>query len=169
MTMTTKVVAGLAACLVLVGPSQAQTCNPNVVAVAPNSRYIDHGNGTVTDTGTGLMWKQCIEGLSGAGCATNSFFAFSWEAALKWANSATFAGYSDWRLPNVKELASLVEERCYMPAINATLFPNTPSTWHWTSSPNTYVYTWIVHFEYGHVESINRAGNNPVRLVRGGQ
>ncbi|MDV7145447.1 DUF1566 domain-containing protein [Tropicimonas sp. TH_r6] len=63
--------------------------------------FTDNGDGTVTDASTGLMWTQ---GDSGE--------AMSWEEALKWAqtaNAESYLGYSDWRLPNVKELQILVD------------------------------------------------------------
>ena len=48
--------------------AHAQTCPPGNERVAPNSRYTNHGNGTVTDSKTALMWKQCSEGQSGSAC-----------------------------------------------------------------------------------------------------
>jgi hypothetical protein len=56
------------------------------------------------------MWKQCAEGLSGATCQTGSAQTFTWANALAHAEASTFANYTDWRLPNVKELSSLVED-----------------------------------------------------------
>ncbi len=60
--------------------------------------FTDNGNGTVTDAATGLMWLQDD---SGSG--------MNWEEALEWADSLEAAGYSDWRLPDAKELQSLVD------------------------------------------------------------
>ncbi len=67
--------------------------------------FIENGDGTVTDAATGLMWTRVDTGdpaLSGAG-------AITWEEALALAESATFAGHDDWRLPNAKELHSLID------------------------------------------------------------
>ncbi len=50
--------------------------------------------------------------------------------------ASTFTGRNDWRLPNVKELLSIVERRCAMPAINSEIFPETTTWNYWTSSPN---------------------------------
>ncbi len=58
----------------------------------------ENGDGTVTDHSTGLMWQQAD---SGSG--------MDWEAALAYAENCTLAGYDDWRLPNVKELQSIVD------------------------------------------------------------
>lgn len=171
-TKTMVAAAGLALIL-SVAPALAQTCNPAVPATAPANRYTDNGDGTVTDIATTLMWKQCAEGLSGAGCATGAGMSINWQQALQQAqtvNSGGFAGYSDWRLPNVKELASLVEKQC-SPAINLTLFPNTLGTGFWSSSPCAFAsaYAWGVDFGHGDVGFELRNDLNSVRLVRGGQ
>ncbi len=149
----------------------AQTCRDDIRATAPDSRFQDNGNGTVTDLATGLIWKQCAEGLSGAGCAAGSVASLTWAQALQRAADADFAGSALWRLPNKKELASLVEWRCVVPAINARFFPNTPAAWFWSSSPYaSYSYhAWIVDFSYGNVYGNDKVNAPHVRLVRGGQ
>jgi len=131
--------------------SADQYCRDDIPSTAPDSRFADNGNGTVSDAATGLIWKQCAEGLSGAGCVTGVAAAFNWQQALQRATDATFAGQTDWRLPNKNELESLVERRCYDPAINARFFPNTPSDWFWSSSPYTFeLYNaWYVYFSNG--------------------
>ncbi|WP_373508127.1 DUF1566 domain-containing protein [Thiocapsa sp.] len=85
--------------------------------------------------------------------------------------AAVFAGSSLWRLPNKKELASLVEQRCYAPAINSRFFPNTPSSWFWSSlrDAGNSNYAWFVGFDNGSVDSNNKYNERYVRLVRGGQ
>ena len=113
----------------------AQVCQDRIAASAPDQRYTDHGDGTVTDKVTGLIWQQCAEGLSGADCLTGSAMTLTWQEALQHAAEAEFAGHSDWRLPNVKELYSLVEMRCKKPALNSRLFPNTPPDRFWSSTP----------------------------------
>lgn len=60
--------------------------------------FKDNGDGTVTDRNTNLMWMK-----------TDSGRAMTWEKALKYAENSTFAGYHDWRLPNIKELQYLVD------------------------------------------------------------
>lgn len=60
--------------------------------------YVDNGNGTVTDEATGLMWMMAD---NGAGVL--------WADALTYAEGSEYAGYTDWRLPNAKELQSLVD------------------------------------------------------------
>jgi len=63
-----------------------------------NNQFTDNGDGTVTDIATELMWMQ---NDSGAGMI--------WKDALSYAENFEFAGYSDWRLPNAKELQSIVD------------------------------------------------------------
>lgn len=156
----------------VLGMSQAaaQTCRNDIKATAPDSRFTDNGNGTVTDRATGLIWKQCAEGLSGAGCATGTPVTFSWQQALQQAADAVFAGSTLWRLPNKNELASLIERRCYDPAINARFFPNTPVGSYRSSSPSAYSgAAWYVDFDYGGVhDSFHKVVAGYVRLVRGG-
>ena len=163
--------AGLAAVWLMAGTALAQVCNPNIPVTAPDSRYTDNGDGTVTDQATGLMWKQCAEGLSGAGCGTGVEQNFTWQQAMQQGNSQSFAGHSDWRLPNNKELASLVEGSCVDPVINLTRFPNASSSGFWSSSPDADGSggAWIVYFGYGSVGNYGRDFNYAVRMVRDGQ
>jgi len=159
--------------LAVASATHARTCNPAIPATAPDSRYTNHGDGTVSDNVTGLMWKKCSEGQSyNDGTCTGSVTYHTWSEPLNLAEGATYAGHGDWRLPDVKELASLVEERCYDPAINDTLFPTTSSDWFWSSSPfaGDSDFAWIVYFFNGDVSYYSSRGYEyAVRLVRGGQ
>ena len=154
-------------------PVLAQTCRTEteVPSTTPASRFQDNGDATVTDRSTGLMWARCPEGLSGTGCATGAAAAFTWEGALLRARDSGLAGYTDWRLPDIKELSSLVEERCYDPAINLAVFPNTPSSYFWSASPYGYssYYAWYVYFGNGYANTSYRRYDFHVRLVRSGQ
>ncbi|GLS27553.1 hypothetical protein GCM10007877_32720 [Marinibactrum halimedae] len=136
----------------------------------PVSRFEVNGDGTVTDTVTGLMWAQCEEGLSGALCDTGASQSQSWVAALSSARSSDLAGYNDWRLPNVKELQSLVAYNRVAPMINEEAFPNASSDDFWTSSPNVQSpgETWFVDFDLGYVDYQFRSVPFKVRLVRSG-
>ncbi|MBF0102789.1 MAG: DUF1566 domain-containing protein [Desulfobacterales bacterium] len=83
-----------------------------VMHVRGNSDYgknklIDNGNGTITDSATGLMWMQDDSGYLKAG--SNADGKMNWKEALEWAEHLEYAGYSDWRLPNAKELQSIVD------------------------------------------------------------
>ncbi len=161
--------------LAIVSGVSAQTCNTSsVTATTPDSRLTDNGNGTITDTKTGLMWKKCMEGVTGNSCDTGSATAFTWQTALQQpgvVNGGGFATYHDWRLPNIKELTSIVEEQCYEPGINLNRFPNTPSSVVWSGSPVDGLWTsaWVVDFGEGAALQFSRGLGHRVRLVRGGQ
>ncbi len=157
----------------------AQTCQTtSIPAHTPTSQFTDHANGTVTDNKTGLMWKKCKEGQiwnSGNNGCDDTLATYTWQNALKQAQtintSGGFATYTDWRVPTITELKSIVETQCYNPAINLAVFPNTPSTWFWSSSPYaTYSsVVWYVNFNDGLGYGYFQLYDGSVRLVRGGQ
>jgi hypothetical protein len=63
--------------------------------------FIDNNDGTITDNATGLMWQQ-----------NDSETGLNWEGALNWVtqkNTENYLGYNDWRLPNAKEIQSIVD------------------------------------------------------------
>lgn len=161
---------GAAVVLLTVGAMASAECRNDIPATAPDEHFRENGDGTVTDVTTGLMWKQCAEGLSGADCSTGAADTFTWQGALQRGTDAELAGFSDWRLPNKNELASLVEQRCYYPATNISIFPNTPSSAFWSSSPGPSLPdgAWAVYFTDGNVDYDPRYPAYHVRLVRGG-
>ncbi len=115
----------------------AQTCLSDSPQTTPTENFIDNGDGTVTDVTTGLMWMQCSLGQTWAqGQCSGDADAMTWQQALHSAHGFEFASYDGWRLPNVKELATLTERQCVRPAINETLFPSTRSDDYWTSTPS---------------------------------
>ncbi len=71
------------------------------------NQFVDNGDGTITDTATGLMWMQEDSGHLGAGSSMDG--ALNWEQALNFAENLTYAGYDDWRVPDTKELESIVD------------------------------------------------------------
>ena len=110
----------------------------------PTQSFTDNGNGTVTDNNTGLMWQ-----------AKDDNTTRTWEQALAYCEGFSFAGYSDWRLPNVKELESITDDTTYNPAIDTTYFPNTDASFYWSSTTvaNYTSRSWLVYFSDGHVDS----------------
>jgi len=150
-------------------------CQATIIASTPTAAFTANGNGTVTHVKTGLMWKRCSEGQvwNGTTCA-GAATTYTWQIALnqaKTVNTAGFAGFTDWRVPNKKELASIVEIQCVTPSINATIFPATVSGWYWSSSPyaGSATFAWFVGFNGGGELANFKSNNNYVRLVRGGQ
>ncbi|MDA7746968.1 DUF1566 domain-containing protein [Psychromonas sp.] len=74
--------------------------------------FVDNGDSTITDNATGLMWMQDDSGE-----------AMYWEDALAYAESATIAGYDDWRLPSIKELQSIADNSVTeIPAMDTSVF-----------------------------------------------
>lgn len=176
LSITTLAAAALLTVALPAAGEQTTRCNDNITASAPDSRYTDNGDGTVTDNTTGLMWKMCSEGQTWSNTGGNACSGiggtYSWSLALQHtvtANVAAFANYTDWRVPNRKELRSLVEVKCFTPAINATLFPGTPTdTPFWSSSPYAWLtgYAWDVSFDDGKGNDEPQSVSRHLRLVR---
>jgi hypothetical protein len=153
----------------LAATAWGQSCGDKLPASTPNSRFKDNGNGTLTDNKTGLIWKQCLEGQDYPGCS-GQVYGYDWNGALEEAANSNFAGSSNWRVPSIRELESLVETGCSGPAINAALFPNVYSGEHWSSSPasGNPQSAWTVNFGSGYSGVSYRYSYGALRLVRGG-
>ena len=142
-----------------------------VSAAVGTGRFKDNGDDTVTDLASGLMWKKCSEGQSGESCA-GSHRRMTWGDAMQQIADANtgdgFAGYHDWRLPNVKELRSLVDEGSFEPAIAIEYFPRTPSENYWSSTPflGCALCAWYVNFDQGFAFDLKRTERIAVRWVR---
>ncbi len=160
--------------LMWIGQAMAQTCKTTSSASSakPTADFVDNGDGTVTHKKTGLMWKRCSEGQTWNGTTCTGFLtAYTWKLALQRGAHASFAGHTDWRVPTVKDLRSIVEKQCTNPAINAVIFPTTASKWYWSASQSAVnaTYAWLIAFNDGD-ESVGRKnGSYYVRLVRGGR
>lgn len=152
--------------------AQAQTCRTTIAPSIPSKDFTLHGDGTVTHNPTGLMWMVCSLGATwdGSNCS-GAAEKYTWSDALKQAVSSQFGGYTDWRVPNKNELSSIVERSCYGPAINSRIFPATPDSHFWSSSPYAGYSNgaWLVSFDYGNLGGNGRNNSAAVRLVRGGQ
>lgn len=154
-------------------------CLLGILPVAATAQpYVISADGSeVTDQKTGLIWRRCAEGMSwnGTTCAGMAG-AFTHEAALQCAAAqATGTGVA-WRLPNIKELASIADRSRSFPAIDPAAFPAAPANWFWSSSPDAGAVlnpasAWGVSFNFGHVGIVyySRSNSHYVRLVRAGQ
>jgi hypothetical protein len=118
--------------------------------------FVDNGNGTVSDLATGLMWMQHDSGK-----------ALDWKSALAYAENLEFAGYDDWKLPNIKELQSIVDYSEDYPAINKYFFETTDKNAYFWSSTSAYdskespekmknYWAWYVAFGY----AVDNQGND---------
>ena len=117
-----------------------------------NSTTVD-GDVIVTDTKIGLIWQKNYEAYK------------TWQEALSYCETLTYAGYSGWRLPNKNELASLVNYEKYDPASD---FPDMPSQDFWSSSTRSdHTDTaWYVYFGLGYVNDDHKDYGKYVRCVR---
>jgi len=158
--------------------SAAATCNASISESTPTTQFTINTDGTVTDNKTGLMWMRCNLGDSWDGSACdNSAVQFDWENALITAeayNSGAdgYGSYSDWRLPNIKELASIAEDACYDPAINETLFLGTRTDFgYWSASSNYNSFNQAITIKFSDGIDFSISKGQPsyyVRLVRSG-
>ncbi|PJZ40262.1 hypothetical protein CH370_17275 [Leptospira kmetyi] len=93
--------------------------------------------GTVTDRNTNLLWVKCPFGKSSTTCAVGVLFVGNVNSAYTNCNNLVYAGRSDWRLPNINELLSLVDHSIAVaPVIPTATFPNFPGAVFWSSTTN---------------------------------
>lgn len=147
----------------------------------PNS-YTDNGDGTITDNGTGLMWEKIADDGTIHDKDTTYTFdnSFTKVATL---NLTTFAGYSDWRLPNIHELDSLVDFGKTGPTIDqifnkASCLPGCSVTscscngtgdfWSSTAYETDPTCSWKVGFAVGDRIAALKTSTYGVRAVRAG-
>lgn len=144
----------------------------------PNPRFSDSGNQTVVDNLTGLIWAKDANLIKshGSGLDTRGDGAISWQHALDYIhrlNAEKYLGHSDWRLPNLNELASMVNQG----EVNASKWLNAqgvtgvePLT-YWTSSTNVMRAdtAWTVGMSGGPVNYLKKSDVGYVWPVRGGE
>ncbi len=148
----------------------------------------------VKDNATGLIWevKRNMDGVSHYDDPNDADNTYTWydsnpntnggnagtpgngmntEAFIDTLNRVHFGGYSDWRLPTIKELAYLADPRGTNPSINTDFFPDTVSSWYWSSSTSAnYPHqAWGVGFRHGYDSYNYKYFYGYVRAVRGGQ
>jgi hypothetical protein len=145
--------------------------------VVANPYTISTDHQEVTDNRTGLIWRRCPEGMiaSSTRCSGTPQLFTPAQALLRAKSEALAAGLN-WRMPNIKELASIVDRSRTYPAIDLTAFPDTPSAYFWSSTPfihaivvHTRPTTWDVGFDQGRVTSSVSSGAIHIRLVRDSQ
>lgn len=151
-----------------------QSCNDYLDKTTSDTMYeFQAGGQLVFDKSTGLTWKRCLEGQlfddnqttdifkddQCTGTATN----YLRIDALTHTNNS-----SDYRLPNIKELASLTELQCKMPSINLYAFPNQPETWVWSATPiivENNQTALSINFTNG-TDGINGAEDSLIRFIK---
>ena len=146
----------------------------------PDSSFTDNSDGTITDSATRLVFTKCSMDTTGTGtllpfasnCAGTVGTTIAWLFALQYCENLSLAGHTDWRLPNVRELMTIVKfESSASPYIDATAFPNTITTtnyWTSTTDVSTVANAWSVNFNNGYFSRVSKASATlATRCVRG--
>jgi hypothetical protein len=119
--------------------------------------FVNNGDGTITDTNTGLVWQQATGG------------SMNWEAALIYCENLFLAGHNNWRLPNRNELQSIMNYGKINPAIDTDYFPDLGGHYEWSSTTeagNT-SRAWLVNFYSAGIILYDKSNQYHVRAVRG--
>lgn len=164
--------AAIAIALVSLGgtaSAQNEHCNENGRsnrATTPSSDFADVGGGVVQHRPTGLQWSRCSVGqIWNGGSCSDAAGVFYWNEAQDAVDqvntTGALAGYSDWRLPTVEELATLIEKCREAPAINPEIFPNTPWSGFWTSTLHFDGKNRLDDYDPDHVEVDSMDGAHP--------
>ncbi|EDN67212.1 conserved hypothetical protein [Beggiatoa sp. PS] len=145
----------------------------------PNPRFTDNGDGTVTDNLTGLIWLEnanCANAARSWATALNDVAQLNTDGTMNSNNcgdtSNSSSHQTDWRLPNIRELHSLIDLSNVSPAL-PTGYPfsgvQTGYYWSCTSSANITTYAWDVNLGFGNVYNDSKTYTYYVWPVRGGE
>ncbi|OAN10957.1 hypothetical protein A3K86_18410 [Photobacterium jeanii] len=134
-TVTSTLITALFALMTTNAMATSQECDLNLTKSAPDVRFKDNNDGTVTDLRTDLVWRRCALGQTWNktnNVCEGKVTGMYWQAALQRAEIINndvsdplhqLGGRQEWRLPNIKELQSLRESSCVSPAVNKRFFP----------------------------------------------
>jgi hypothetical protein len=130
-----------------------------VMSIALFADFTRDGS-VVTDSTTGLQWQDDAIGST-----------MNWKSAIEQCENLTLDGHSDWRLPNLKELTSIVDDTRVNPSIDTDTFQFIASSFYWSSTTNAGNSSdaWNVYFNYGYQYSYYKSDSYFVRCVRAGQ
>jgi hypothetical protein len=132
--------AGLVGAVLCSSPWAQQVCETRADATSLSStRFHDNGDGTVTDRESKLMWMQCSGGQQWqAGGCIGTAAAYGFADARRLADQVNRDGgafFNDWRVPALRELATITDRRCRNPRADHAVFPATPAAPFWSSTP----------------------------------
>lgn len=132
----------------------------------PSRDFVDLGDGVVQHEPTGLQWSRCAVGQTfNAGRCDGAATVFYWDEAPDAIDrlnaTGELAGHSNWRLPTVEELRSIVEECREAPSINTDIFPNTPWSGFWTATLHDDGERRVDDYNAKHVDEDARRGAHP--------
>lgn len=154
----------------------SQECNINMESDVENDRYLLYPgtNGAeIIDLETLLVWRRCVLGQTwnaDTQQCEGEYATYHLRDAMLNAEVVGDQEGFEWRIPNVKELNSLVDYSCNLPATNEIAFPNTPQNIGiWTSTPDARNAnsSWFIDFQLGTNGANNRESGKrlAVRLV----
>ncbi len=134
---------------------------PATLPADPGTRYAFAGD-EVTDTWTSLVWKRCSAGQAWSGTqCTGMLKETEWADALNAAVAESTRTGLAWRLPNAKELSSIMDRSTNYPAMDLSVFPGTPAVaYYWTSTPSAADPTqaWTLDIRGGYTQTYPAAG-----------
>jgi len=121
------------------------------------NRFLDNGDGSVTDQLTDLMWVK-----------SPGTTASTWEDAILLSEFNTTGGHTDWRLPNIKEIRSLNDETRTQPSVSTIAFPSIAQSKFWSSTtlPNQSSKAWYYDNQFGITSYDDKTASHLVWMVR---
>ncbi|MBN2725729.1 MAG: DUF1566 domain-containing protein [Deltaproteobacteria bacterium] len=139
-------------------------------------RYIVSSAGTTGDLSTGLVWQRCSFGEYGDNCEEGEALMLDWKSSLAYCENLSLGGKSDWRLPNIIELVSIIDSSRKYPSIDTEAFPNTPfygelfdnnAGQYWSSTARNYnSFALYADFSTGFSHFYIQSESRHVRCVR---
>ncbi len=149
----------------------AQECFTEIPASANELRFTINDDGTIFDKQTGLYWMRCNLGQTWEnGICSGDALRLKWHEALANTGSFEFANKTNWRIPNIKEMSSIIEQQCTDPSINIRVFDKHISYPYWSSTPvmHPQSHAWSVNFQNGEVERVPKEWKRFTLLVHDG-
>jgi len=129
------------------------------------AEFTRDSSGVVMDSDTGLVWQDDYSDNGG------DIKKASWQDALVYCEELSLGDKNDWRLPNIRELRSIVDYTKFNPAINS-VFTIVSFRNYWSATTGGGAshssYAWIVAFYYGNDKWNSKTDENYIRCVRGG-
>jgi hypothetical protein len=124
----------------------------------------------VLDNLTGLVWQRTLPDIyPGCNGGLTQGETCNWQEATNYCEELSYGGFTDWRLPTIEELSTLPDYGKYIPAIDSSVFPDTSSSYFWTSSVYAVLntYAWLTYFNNGDVDRYLKTKYYYARCVRG--
>lgn len=133
-----------------------------------NDRFVNNGDGTVTDLCTGLLWMKATADIDGDGVVSAGGDKVPWEAARDHAERLILAGHADWRLPTARELSDLIVRDDVPSTTSMDPVFEVFSSEHWTGTTYFDDFAWQVAFNAGggQRQTTDRRNNGFVLAVR---